>query len=91
MLTALILICSLHTTPDIRSCTRDNALDAMQVPESFANPATCFMHGQAYLAGSALGRDLTENERVKVVCVREASAVVPTRLGSAQPEAAQTR
>ena len=29
MLTALILICSVQTTPDIRSCTRDNAVDAM--------------------------------------------------------------
>jgi hypothetical protein len=85
MLTALILICSLQATPDIRSCTRDNAVDAMQVPEAFANPVTCFMHGQAYLAETSLGRDLTENERVKVVCVRTASADVPTLLGSAQP------
>jgi hypothetical protein len=54
------------------------------VPESFANPVTCFMHGQAYLAETSLGRDLTENERVKVVCVRSASAPVPTLLGAAQ-------
>ncbi len=91
MLTALILICSLQTTPDIRSCTRDNAVDAMQVPESFASPVTCFMHGQAFLAETSLGRDLTENERVKVVCVRSASALVPTLLGSTQPEAAPPR
>jgi hypothetical protein len=91
MLTALILICSLQTTPDIRSCTRDNAVDAMRVPESFANPVTCFMHGQAYLADTSLGRDLTENERVKVVCVRTASASMPTLLGSALPEATQSR
>ena len=91
MLTALILICSLQSTPDIRSCTRDNAVDAMRVPESFANPVTCFMHGQAYLAETSLGRDLTENERIKVVCVRSASAPVPTLLGAAQPEAAQAR
>jgi hypothetical protein len=91
MLTALILICSLQTTPDIRSCTRDNAVDAMQVPESFANPVTCFMHGQAFLAETSLGRELTENERVKVVCVRSATAFVPTLLGSAQPGAAQSR
>jgi len=91
MLTALILICSLQTTPDIRSCTRDNAVDAMRVPESFSNPVTCFMHGQAYLADTSLGRDLSENERVKVVCVRAASASLPTLLGSVQPQAAQTR
>ena len=90
MLTALILICSLQTTPDIRSCTRDNAVDAMRVPEAFANPATCFMHGQAYLADTSLGRDLSENERVKVMCVRSASAPAPTLLGAA-PQPAQAR
>jgi hypothetical protein len=63
----------------------------MPVPESFANPVTCFMHGQAYLAETSLGRDLTENERVKVVCVRSASAPVPTLLGAAQPEPARSR
>ena len=89
MLTALILICSLQTTRDIRSCTRDNAVDAMRVPESFANPVMCFMHGQAYLADTSIGRDLTENERVKVVCIRTASAPVLTLLGSAQFERAQ--
>jgi hypothetical protein len=91
MLTALILICSLQSTPDIRSCTRDNAVDAMRVPELFANPVTCFMHSQAYLAETSLGRDLTENERIKVVCVRSASALAPTLLGSAQPDAAPAR
>jgi hypothetical protein len=47
MLTAMILICSLDTAPDLQSCTRDTAVDTLRVPESFANPATCFMHGQA--------------------------------------------
>jgi hypothetical protein len=85
MLTALILICSLAATPDIQSCTRDNAVDVMRVPESFGNPATCFMHGQAYLAGTSLGRELAENERVKVVCVRAASAEsLPMAVGSVQ-------
>jgi hypothetical protein len=91
MLTALILICSLQTTPDIRSCTRDNAVDAMQVPESFSNPVTCFMHGQAYLADTSLGRDLTENERIKVVCVRKVSASLPTLLGFVQPAPTQAQ
>jgi hypothetical protein len=89
MLTALILICSLDTTPEIRSCSRDNAVDAMQVPEAYASPAACFMHGQAYLAETSLGRELTENERVKVVCVR--TAPLPTLVGAAQPEAPQPR
>ena len=59
MLTALILVCSLA-----------NALDVVYVPATFANPATCFMHGQAYLADSEMGRNLARNEAVKVVCVR---------------------
>ena len=85
MLTALILICSLQTTPDLRSCNRDNAVDTMPVPESFANPATCLMHSQAYLAETSLGRDLAENERVKVVCVRATAALpVPTTVGAVQ-------
>jgi hypothetical protein len=91
MLTALILICSVQATPDIRSCNRENAVDAMQVPESFASPATCFMRGQAYLADTSLGRDLTENERVKVMCVRSASAPLPTLVGAARTAPAQSR
>jgi hypothetical protein len=42
--------------PNLRDCTRDNALDVVYVPATFANPATCFMHGQAYLADSEMGR-----------------------------------
>ena len=70
MLTALILICSTAITPDLAACNRTNAVDVMRVPVEFGSPATCFMHGQAYLAETTLGRELTDNERVKVVCVR---------------------
>jgi hypothetical protein len=70
MLTALILICSLATAPDLGDCTRDNALHVLYVPAAFASPATCFMHGQAYVADTSIGRDLAPNEAVKVVCVR---------------------
>jgi hypothetical protein len=74
MLTALILICSLASTPDLRDCSRTNAVDVMYMPVSFGNPATCFMHGQAYLASTDIGRNLTDDERVKVVCVRKETA-----------------
>jgi hypothetical protein len=70
MLTALILICSVAVTPDLRDCTRDNATVVMRMPEETANPVTCFMHGQAYLAQTTLGEELTENDRVKIVCAR---------------------
>ena len=70
MLTALVLICSTAVTPDLRDCTRDNATAVMLVPVQSGNPATCFMHGQAYLAQTSVGQELTVDDRVKVVCVR---------------------
>ena len=68
MLTALILVCSLATVSN--NCTRDNALDVVYVPATFASSATCFMHAQAYAANSLIGRDLPQNEAIKVICVR---------------------
>jgi hypothetical protein len=76
VLTALILVCSLAVTPDLSDCSQSNAVDALYVPERFANPATCFMHGQAYLAETSIGRDISQDERVKVVCVRSKSTTV---------------
>ena len=70
MLTALVLICSVVVTPDVRDCTRNNATTVMRVPAEFANPYTCFMHGQAYLAQTSIGEELGDNDRVKVVCAR---------------------
>jgi len=70
MLTALVLICSVATTPDLRDCGRANATAVMRVPAEFANPATCFMHGQAYLAETSIGQELGPDDRVKVVCAR---------------------
>ena len=42
----------------------------MRVPAAFANPVTCFMHGQDYLAETSTGQELGDNDRVKVVCAR---------------------
>jgi hypothetical protein len=70
MLTALILICSLTSVSDVGACTEDNALEVLRSPEAFASPVACLMHGQAYLANTAMGRDLDANEAVKVICVR---------------------
>jgi len=70
MLTALVLICSVATTPDLRDCSRTNATAVMRVPADFGNPATCFMHGQAYLAQTSIGQEIGDDERVKVVCAR---------------------
>ena len=70
MLTALVMICSTAITPDLRDCTRDNAAAVMLLPVQSGNPATCFMHGQAYLAQTSIGEELCANDRVKIVCVR---------------------
>src|SRR5712691_1870127 len=94
MLTAFILVCSLRINPDLGACTRDNAVDVVLVPATFANPATCFMHGQAYLAGNSIGRDLAQNEAVKVICVRSSLARLREERAGAQMKndrAAQAR
>jgi hypothetical protein len=70
VLTALILICSATVAPDVGECTRSNATTVMRVPAEFGNPSTCFMHAQAYLAGTSFGQDLGPNDRVKIICVR---------------------
>ncbi len=70
MLMALVLVCSLQVTPNLADCSRTNAVNVMRVPEEFGNPATCLMHGQAYLAETSIGRDLNDNERIKVVCAQ---------------------
>jgi hypothetical protein len=70
MLTALVLICSTAITPDLRDCTRDNAASVMLLPVRSANPATCFMHGQAYLAQTSIGQELGGSDRIKVICIR---------------------
>ena len=71
MLSALVLICSMAITPDLRDCSRDNATAVMRVPSDFGNPTTCFMHGQAYVADTSIAQNLAADERVKVVCTRD--------------------
>jgi hypothetical protein len=70
VLTALVLVCSLSVTPDLRACDRDNAVHVMRVPEEFAVPAMCAMRGQAFLAETSIGQELARDERVKILCVR---------------------
>jgi hypothetical protein len=70
MLTALVLICSVAIAPDLRDCSRSNATAVMRVPAEFGNPATCFMHSQAYLAETSIGQELQADDRVKIICAR---------------------
>jgi hypothetical protein len=74
VLAALILICSTAVAPDLQDCTRNNANTVMRVPAEFGSPITCLMHAQAYLAETSIGLDLSSNDRVKIICVRETAA-----------------
>ena len=69
MLTALILICSTTMTPDLATCTRQNAATMIRVPSECGTPIACFMNAQAYLAQTSLGRELGLDNRVKIICV----------------------
>ena len=77
MLTAMILVCSLAATPNIGDCNRYNAVDVMWVPETFNNPITCYLHGQAYIAGTSIGRSLAADEHVRVLCLHKKQAGLP--------------
>jgi hypothetical protein len=79
MLTALVLICSVSVTPDLRDCTRENAVDVMRTPVEHANPLTCFLHGQAFLAETSIGRELAETDRIKILCTRSTRASAETQ------------
>jgi hypothetical protein len=70
MLTAFVLICSVSLTPDLADCSPENARAAIRVPTEFANPVTCLMQSQAFLAETSVGQELDHGDRVKIVCAR---------------------
>ncbi len=80
----VVLVCSIAVTADLRDCDAGNARIVMRVPEAYTNPVTCAMHGQAYLAETAVGRALGPEDRLKIVCmhqekVEELIAKLPNR------------
>jgi len=79
MLNALVLVCSLAVTPNIANCDRTNATDVIWLPAASANPSTCFMHGEAYVAGTTIGRNITSDERLKVICAPGTKSVRAAR------------
>lgn len=79
MLTALVLICSLAVTPDLRDCTPHSATAVMRLPAGLGNPFACFLHGQAYLAGTSIGQELSEGDRIKIVCAQSKAIDASTR------------
>jgi hypothetical protein len=73
MLTAVVLICSVAVTPNLQDCGLSNARTVIRAPTEFANPVACLMQGQAVLAGTSLGQELADDDRVKILCVRTAT------------------
>jgi hypothetical protein len=71
MLTALVLICAIGPGTDLTRCDQESASDVLVIPQSFAAPSACFFAGQAYLAGSAIGRFDTRIYQAKIVCMPE--------------------
>lgn len=74
MLTAIVLVCSIAITPNLRDCDQANARIVMHTPEEYGNAAACAKAGQTSLAGTAMGQALAPTDRVKVVCTRVKAA-----------------
>src|SRR5687767_8030291 len=83
LLNAFIFVCTVLATPDLRNCNETNARVVMVAPQEFASPVTCALHGQAYVAETAIGRNLGASDRVKVVCRprRSSEPPIPTQSG----------
>lgn len=63
----LILVCSIALSH--ADCQPETALDIIQGPD-VANELMCGIHGQAYIASSAVGTHLKNGEYVKITCSR---------------------
>jgi hypothetical protein len=69
MLSAMVLLCFAGIAPQDQTRTADNASAVLRLPIPFTSAQKCAMSGQAYLAGSSLGRDIGSRDRIKIVCV----------------------
>ncbi len=67
MFKVIILVCAASMPPS--QCQPNSAIEVVQGPDA-RNEIMCGMHSQAYLAGTAIGRDLRPDEYVKVQCRR---------------------
>ncbi len=74
MLTALVLVCLLASTPHLRDCTPENAADTLAVPGEYGNPLTCLSRAQAFVAATYPLDVLATKHRLKVVCRPPAAA-----------------
>ena len=78
MLRGVVLVCSAAGVADPHECTLSSANTVLRVPVEFGNSATCFMHAQAYLAGSSIGRELDASERGRIICEPRESVIAST-------------
>jgi hypothetical protein len=83
MLKMLILICAVGTAP--ADCRPQSALDVISGPD-VASPVMCGLHGQAYVAETALANRRHDDEYLKIVCVKP-SAKAALMTGKALPTA----
>src|SRR5882724_1181042 len=65
----LILVCSINLAP--ADCQTDTAVDVISGPEA-VNQSVCGLYGQAYIADTAVGAALRDDEYVKVKCTHTA-------------------
>jgi hypothetical protein len=67
MLKMLILVCAVGTAA--ADCRPQSALDVISGPD-VASPVMCGLHGQAYIAETALASRHHDDEYLKIVCVK---------------------
>jgi hypothetical protein len=67
MLKMLILVCAVGIAP--ADCRPQSALDIISGPD-VASPVMCGLHGQAYIAETALAKRRHDDEYLKIICVK---------------------
>ena len=67
MFKVLVLVCSSALAP--MECQVETAEDVISGP-AVGNEVMCGLHGQAYIAETALGAGIGPNEYVKIKCIR---------------------
>jgi hypothetical protein len=68
----LILICALGIAN--ADCSADTATVVVQGPEA-GGPTMCGLHGQAYIAGTAIADYLRDGHYLKLACTRQGASL----------------
>lgn len=70
MFRVILLICAAHIHQS--DCQVNTALTVLQGPDA-SNEIACGMQSQAYFASTALAATLTDDEYLKITCVRSSA------------------